>query len=92
MSVELIGILAVGMALAGTILSGQRRLEARITVLEHGQANLRDRLAKLDDIPASIARLEHAQVELLDRATKPERLLEGLRDAILGRRGSSGAE
>ena len=62
MSAELIGILGVGVALAGVILSGQRRLEARIMTLERGQAEIRERMAKL------------------------EGLLEGLREAIAGRR------
>ena len=67
MSAELIGILGVGVALAGVILSGQRRLEARIMTLERGQAEIRERMAKL------------------------EGLLEGLREAIAGRRVSGDA-
>lgn len=84
MSAELIAILAVGVALASVILSGQRRLEARITALEHGQAELRERLAKLADIPERFARVEHGQAKL-------EGLLEGLREAIAGRRAGDAA-
>lgn len=65
MSPELIAILAVGVALAGLVLRlGVRmdRLEDRIAALERGQAELRERMAKL------------------------EGLLEGLREAISGRR------
>ena len=65
MSPELIAILAVGVALAGLVLRlGVRmdRLEDRIAALKRGQAELRERMAKL------------------------EGLLEGLREAISGRR------
>ena len=74
MSAELIGILGVGIALASLILAGQRglhtrmdKLEARLAAVEHGQADLRERMAKL------------------------EGLLEGLREAIAGRRVSGDA-
>ena len=65
MSPELIAILAVGVALAGLVLRlgvHMDRLEDRIAALERGQAELRERMAKL------------------------EGLLEGLREAISGRR------
>ena len=69
MSAELIAILGVGIALAGVILTGLRglgsrmdKLEARLAAVEQGQAELRERMAKL------------------------EGLLEGLREAISGRR------
>ena len=65
MSPELIAILAVGVALAGLVFRlGVRmdRLEDGIAALERGQAELRERMAKL------------------------EGLLEGLREAISGRR------
>ena len=51
MSPELIGIIAVGIALAGLILNGQRRIDARferlekrVTALEVQQAALRNEL------------------------------------------------
>ena len=74
MSPELIGILGVGIALAGVILSGQRGLNARIDKLE-----------------ARLAAVEHGQAELRERMAKLEGLLEGLREAITGRRTSGDA-
>ena len=55
MSLELIAILAVGVALAGLILQGQRglgarmdRIEARMDRLEAGMTEIRDRLSRLE--------------------------------------------
>ncbi len=55
MSPELIAILAVGAALAGLILQGQRglgarmdRIEARMDRLEAGMTEIRDRLSRLE--------------------------------------------
>ncbi len=54
MSPELIAILAVGVAMAGVVLSGQRSLRreikqlgARIDRMEAGQTELRERMAHL---------------------------------------------
>ena len=48
MSLELIAILAVGAALAGLILQGQRGLGARMDRLEAGMTEIRDRLSRLE--------------------------------------------
>ena len=55
MSPELIAILAIGVALAGLILQGQRglgarmdRLEARMDRIESGMTEIRDRLSRLE--------------------------------------------
>ncbi len=55
MSPELIAILAIGVALAGLILQGQRglgarmdRIEARMDRLEAGMTEIRDRLSRLE--------------------------------------------
>ena len=72
MSIELIGILSVGVALAALLKSFinslredmksmETRLSERLTAVEHGQSELRERLAHL------------------------EGLLEGLREAVAGR-------
>ena len=76
MSVELISILAVGVALAGVILTGIRglrqdmarlesRLDGRISALEHQFGDLRERMARMEGLL--------------------EGLLEGLRETIAGR-------
>ena len=57
MSVELIGIISVGVALAGVsvalaglILASKRDINVRLTALEQGQADLRERMARLEGI------------------------------------------
>ena len=50
MSPELIAILAVGVALATLILTGQRSLTARIERVESGQIELRERMAHLEGL------------------------------------------
>lgn len=50
MSVELIGIISVGVALAGLILASKRDINTRLASLEHGQADLRERMARLEGI------------------------------------------
>ena len=57
MTPETIAIVAVGIALAGLILNGQRiigarldRLDARIDKVEAGQAELRERMAHLEGL------------------------------------------
>ena len=87
MSGELIAIVAVGVTLAGLILTSSRglrqdmrddigklesRLDERIDRLE---ARLRDDIKQLGD---RVGRMEHSQAKL-------EGLLEGLREAITGR-------
>ena len=58
MSPEIIAIIGTGMALAGLILrQGMRidRLEQRIDRLDQGQADLRERMAKLEGLREAIA-------------------------------------
>ena len=74
MSAELIGILGVGIALAGVILSGLRGLGSRMDRLD----------ARMDKLETRLAAVEHGQAKL-------EGLLEGLREAIAGRRVSGDA-
>jgi len=50
MSVELIGIISVGVALAGLILASKREINLRLVALEQGQADLRERMARLEGI------------------------------------------
>ena len=91
MSIELIGVLvavlAVGVALAGVIHTSSRglrqdmvqmesRLDERINGLE---SRVREDMKELSD---RVARVEHSQAKL-------EGLLEGLREAIVGRPAAS---
>ena len=57
MSVELIGIISVGVALAGVgvalsglILASRRDINLRLISLEQGQADLRERMARQEGI------------------------------------------
>ena len=72
MSVELIGIVTVGAALAGLILTSNRGLRQDMARME----------ARLDE---RIGRLEAQFGELRERMAHLEGLLEGLREAITGR-------
>ena len=72
MSGEMIAIVAVGVALAGVILTSLRGTEAR---LREDTSRLRDDIKQLGE---RVARVEHSQAKL-------EGLLEGLREAISGR-------
>ena len=76
MSVEPISILtavvAVGVALAGLILTSSRGLREEMARME---SRLREDMKQLAE---RVARLEHSQAKL-------EGLLEGLREAITGR-------
>ena len=75
MSAELIGILGVGVALAGLLLSGQRGLGSRMDRLD----------ARMDKLEVRITALEHGQAELRERMARLEGLLDGLREAISAR-------
>ena len=70
---ELIAILAVGVALAGLILRQGTRLDGRI-----------DRMN--ERVEERLGRLEQGQADLRERMAKLEGLLEGLREAITGKR------
>ncbi len=76
MSVELISVLvavlAMGVTLAGLILTSSRRLRQDMAQQE---ARLREDMKQLAE---RVARVEHSQAKL-------EGLLEGLREAIIGR-------
>ena len=76
MSGEIIAILAMGVALAGLILTSLKGTEAR---LREDMAKLEVRLREdVKQLAERVARLEHSQAKL-------EGLLEGLREAITGR-------
>lgn len=71
-------IAIVGVGLAILILKQGARLECR---LEQSETNQR-----IDETNRRIDRLEHRHGELRERMAKLEGLLEGLREAITGRR------
>ena len=77
MSGEMIAIVAVGVALAGVILTSLRGTEARLG------AQIKDLRGELRE------RMAHEISELRERMAKLEGLLEGLREAITGRVSSS---
>ena len=55
MSVELIGIISVGVALAGLILASKREISLRLVALEQGQSDLRERMAKQEGVLRGMA-------------------------------------
>ena len=69
MSPELIAILAVGVALSGLALTGQRAIRQEL-------------LAMRQELVTRIERVEAGQLELRERMAHLEGLLEGLREAI----------
>ena len=79
MSGEMIAIVAVGVALAGVILTATRGLRQDMARLE---TRLREDISQLrgdmKQLSERVARVEHSQAKL-------EGLLEGLREAISGR-------
>ena len=79
MSPELIGILAVGAALAGVIVAGQRRLESRLE-------------SRISALEARVEAVEHGLADLRERMARLEGLLDGLREAIVGRARQNAAE
>ena len=76
MSGEMIAIVAVGVALAGVILTSLKGTETR---LREDISQLRGDMKQLSE---RVARVEHSQAKL-------EGLLEGLREAISGRAAAS---
>ena len=80
MSVELIGIVTVGVALAGLILTGNRGLRQDMRQdMAQLETRLREDISQLrgdmKQLAEHVGRLEHSQAKL-------EGLLEGLREAI----------
>ncbi|MCY3712055.1 MAG: hypothetical protein F4207_11390 [Gemmatimonadetes bacterium] len=55
MSIELIGIISVGVALAGLILASKREINLRLVALEQGQSDLRERMAKQEGVLRGMA-------------------------------------
>ena len=86
MSPELIGILAVGVALAGAIFAGQRRYERGMAALE---SRLESRMSALE---SRMEAVEHGLADLRERLARLEGLLDGLREAIVGRARQNAAE
>ena len=96
MSAELIAILAVGIAVAGIVLNGQRAARQDIKELraevKHDIGGLRQEMKqdiagldkRLDHLDGRFRTVEHGQAKL-------EGLLEGLREAIAGRKDAASA-
>ena len=87
MTPELIAILAVGVAICGIVLNAQRaaRSDTRDPRRDTGAAigKLGD---KIDRIETDVAELRREHGDLRERMAKLEGLLEGLREAVSGRR------
>ena len=79
MSPELIAILAVGVTLAGVLLSGQRALRSEMRDLRQSNE------ARFAAIEQHLSAFEQRIAALEQRVAKLEGLLEGLREAIVAR-------
>ena len=91
MSMELIAIISVGVALAGLILNGQRSLREEIKSLRaemHAELKvLREEMhAGLKVLREDLNSLREEVISLRERMAHLAGLLEGLREAITGRR------
>ena len=87
MSGEMIAIVAVGVALAGVILTGNRGLRLDI---RQDMARLETRLdERISGLESRFDGLERQFGELRERMAHLEGLLEGLREAISGRAAAS---
>ena len=87
MSVELIGIVAVGAALGGLILTGNRGLRQDI---RQDMARLESRLdGRISALESRFDAMEKQFGELRERMAHLEGLLERLREAITGRAAAS---
>ena len=83
MSGEIIAILAVGVALAGLILTSSRGLRQDMTRME---SRLDERIGALE---SRFDAMEKQFGDLRERMAHLEGLLEGLREAITGRAAAS---
>ncbi len=77
----------VGVALASLILRQGARLDTRIDRIDDRIDRINERIDQSSDqINERIDRVERGQTDLRERMAKLEGLLEGLREAIAGRR------
>ncbi len=85
MSAELIAILAVGVALAGLLATSQRNLRNDLrTDIQQVRTDIQQVRTDVRALETRVAAVEQGQAKL-------EGLLEGLREAIAGRRVSGDA-
>ena len=80
MSMELITLIGIGVTLATLILNTQRNLRADM------QAQQNETRAEFKAVRAEMQSQREAIISLLERMAHLEGLLEGLREAITGRR------
>ena len=87
MSMELIAIIGVGVTLAGLILNGQRYQREEIkTLREETLAGFKALREEINNLREEINNLREEINNLRERMAHLEGLLEGLREAITGRR------
>lgn len=84
MSTELIAIISIGIALAGLMLNGQHNLQKEMHV-QRAETRLEFQAVR-EDMQAEFQAQREATIGLLERVARLEGLLEGLREAIAGRR------
>ena len=78
MTPELIGIFAMGVALAGLVLvSGRENARALRAEIETVRAEVRDVRAEIKDVRADIESLRGGMVELRERMARIEGMFEG---------------
>ena len=84
MSTELIAIISIGIALAGLMLSGQHNLQKEMHV-QRAETRVEFQAVR-EEMQAEFQAQREAITGLLERVARLEGLLEGLREAIAGRR------
>ena len=83
MSTELIAIISIGIALAGLMLNGQHNLQKEMHVQRvETQAEFQ---AVREEMHAEFQAQREAIIGLLERVARLEGVLDGLREAIVGR-------
>ena len=84
MSTELIAIISIGIALAGLMLNGQHNLQKELLV-QRSETQAEFQVVR-DEMQSEFQAQREATIGLLERVARLEGLLEGLREAIAGRR------
>ena len=93
MSAELIAILAVGVALAGLLATSQRNLRNDLrTDIQQVRTDIQQVRTDIQQVRTDVRALETRVAAVEQGQAKLEGLLEGLREAITGRRGRSNRE
>lgn len=84
MSTELIAIISIGIALAGLMLNGQHNLQKEMQA-QRAETRAEFQVVR-EEMHAEFQAQREAIIGLLERVARLEGVLDGLREAIVGRR------